>query len=728
LSSLRFRPVARLFRRVAPRQRFFLVAVLAIMIIAVSARVVLSSPWLGLELVPSAEPAGLRILSVHPDSPNTDSLEAGMILVAIESRQGQRIELDGNLVMEEPDLLGYADLDIFIARQTALDLALHEGGTRAVTAEGERLNLRAEAAPLHSLSGGFAVHTFYGLIALAVAVGLWAFRPGSPATRLYGLSGVATMINTQTLAIYGDREFILSGEVFQWVMAVNHLATLMVCASLASLFWVYPRPLGRTPVPGIIIAVTLIIWVLSELKVGDSAQYTIYMPVVVGYLAGLGFATAQWIASWGRPVERAALKWCVLAIFLGSVLLMGLIMIPPAFGQQPLVPLLVGFAAYLILYIGIAAGLVRYRLFDIERWWFKAWLWFAGGLIVLVLDAILIMGAGLTNTHALAISLAIAGWVYFPLRQWLWSRFGQRTSISLNDALQALVDKLFSAATEAQVRRAWPDLLRMTFEPLNVRTETAPNTRNSVSVSNDGVLMAVPPLAGEQQQTCLEFAGNGARLFSREDIQVADLLHALTSKALLALQARDAGADKERSRIMRDLHDDLGARLLSLVYATDTDTVRDVARSALTDLHGLVDATAGQPVSLIEVANTCEGEIRQRLGNSSIALDWLAEPSTLPRKDVSARAATNIARILREAVSNIIKHAEANRVEVRWRTDVGELSIRIADNGTANNASGLGEGQGLRIMQVRAQDLGGRIEWRSLPERGFEVNLSLPVA
>lgn len=148
------------------------------------------------------------------------------------------------------------------------------------------------------------------------------------------------------------------------------LIALMVAASLVSLFWVYPRPLARFPVP--------------------------------------------------------ALKWCVLAIFLGSVLLMGLVIIPPAFGQPPLVPLLVGFAAYLILYLGIAAGLVRCRLFDIERWWFKTWLWFAGGLMVLVLDAALIMGAGLTSTYALTLSLAIAGWVYFPLRQWLWDRFGQR--------------------------------------------------------------------------------------------------------------------------------------------------------------------------------------------------------------------------------------------------------------------------------------------------------------
>ena len=710
----------------APRQRFLLIAVLALVAIAISAQVALSSPWLGLELSPHEEPEGLRVDQVHPDSPNAGVILVGSVIVGLQAADGRYIPLHGNLVMEEPDLLNYADLNLFMQRQTALDEALRSGDARFVLATGDEVPVEAIDTPWHQLSGGFAVHTFYGLIALMVAVGIWAFRPKSAATRLYGLSGAATMVNTLTLAIYGDREFVLSGEVFTMVSAINHLATLMVNASLVSLFWVYPRPLARFPVPSLMIVIALIMWALSELQVGESAQLTVYLPVVVGYVLGLCFAAAQWVASKGRPLERAALKWCVLAIFLGSVLLMGLVIIPPAFGHPPLVPLLVGFGAYLILYLGIAAGLVRYRLFDIERWWFKTWLWFAGGLLVLVLDAILIMAVGLTGTYALTLSLAIAGWLYFPLRQWLWDRFGQRSGISLNEALRELVDKLFSASTEAEVRRAWPDLLRLTFQPLNLEMPDAQDQRTAVAVSPDGVLMELPALPGDSRRASLEFASNGARLFTKEDIRVANLLYDLTGKALQALQARDAGAQKERSRIMRDLHDDLGARLLSLVYANDTGTVREVARSALKDLHGLVDATGGQPANLLEVANGCEGEIRQRLTDSGIELDWQADPLNLDNQELSARAATNIARILREAISNIIKHADADRVEVTWSRDSDQLSVRVSDNGRANNSDGPGEGQGLRTMQVRAEDLGGRVDCRVLEEGGFVVELMLP--
>ena len=54
----------------APRQRFLLIAVVALAAIAISAQVALSSPWLGLELSPHDGPEGLRVDRVHPDSPN----------------------------------------------------------------------------------------------------------------------------------------------------------------------------------------------------------------------------------------------------------------------------------------------------------------------------------------------------------------------------------------------------------------------------------------------------------------------------------------------------------------------------------------------------------------------------------------------------------------------------------------------------------------------------------
>ena len=59
------------------------------------------------------------------------------------------------------------------------------------------------------------------------------------------------------------------------------------------------------------------------------------------------------------------------------------------------------------LYIGFALGILRYRLFQLERWWFMAWAWFLGGLAVLLVDVAVISASGLNQAEALALAVII---------------------------------------------------------------------------------------------------------------------------------------------------------------------------------------------------------------------------------------------------------------------------------------------------------------------------------
>lgn len=711
-------------RRLPPARELLVIASGAVALVVVAALLALSAPWLGLTLVPGSQPVGLRVAQVSEASPNAQRVRPGMVIVALETATGTRIPLYGDLLLEEPDLLDFGAFNAFLRTQDAISDALKRGGVSAVTAGGKRIPLHSRGPPWRQFAGYFAAHVVYGLIALLVATGIWVFRRHDRAAQCFALSGVAVFVTTLTLAVYGGRELALDGALFRALSALNHLATLLTCAALAALFWVYPRRLGRTPVPTALIAIALVVWCADQFQVGPGARVTLYLPVLVGYLAGLAFAAAQWRATRGRPLDRAALKWCVIAIALGSLLLMGLIMIPPVFGAAPLVPLVVGFAAYLILYLGIAAGLVRYRLFDIERWWFGVWLWFAGGLTVLALDALMVWGLDMTLEGALVPSLAIAGWAYFPLRQWLWRRFGQRPQVPVEAAMQQLVDKLFSAGTDGQIRAAWPKLLQRSFSPLRLDSDSAGVA--AVAVSGDGAALRVPPLSPGHDTLVLAFPANGARLFTPEDVRVATLLFDLTANALRAVQARQAGAEAERGRIMRDLHDDLGARLLSLVYAADNDPAQALARAALDDLHGVIDATSGQSVDLPEVAAKTQAEIRSRMHQAGLQLDWTVD-AALPAKRVSARAATNITRILREAVSNVIRHAGADRVSIRWQYTAAGIVVEVEDDGAAGDPAGWPTGGGTRTIRTRVDDLAGRVAWRSRAGGGNVLRLELPL-
>ncbi len=710
--------------RLAPRKMLLLVAILAIALSVAGAYAVLSAPWLGVGFSASTQPEGLRVESLQENSPNLDRLVEGMVLVALEAQDEHAIALAGNLIIEDPDLMSFADLRAFYSRQEAIDTMLKSGPVTAVTDAGQRIELGVASSPFRQLSY-FGMHSFYGVVSLLIALSIWIYQPGQRSTQLFALSGASVFVNTVTIGAYGGRELAIDGQLFQILASLTHGATLMVCASLAGLFWVYPRSLGRSNVPLILLASALLLWIVDIAQIGGSARATIYLPVFVGYLAGLGFAAMQWRASSNRPLDRGAIKWCILAIFAGSFLLMGLLIIPPAFGGEALVPMVVGFSAYIILYLGIAMGLLRYRLFDLERWWFKTWLWFAGGALVIVLDLALVFGLGFAGEHALTLSLAFSGWLYFPLRQWIWRRMGEQEYVPLDAALRELVDKLFAAETEEQIRHAWPQLLQNSFAPLSQRQNG--DGLKGVSASADGVRLAVPALPGDDKGLVVEFPANGGRLFTRQDVRIARLLYDLTGEAIRAVRAREAGAEVERNRIMRDLHDDLGARLLSLVYAAESEANRELARAGLKDLHDLIGTTARVPVPLRELVMACEGEVRSRLSNTQIALDWQVQ-SEMPDRKLSARAAANIARILREALSNVIRHAGASQVRICWDyPSSGLLQLLISDNGQSSEPQGWSGGNGLRIMRVRAKDLGGQVSWRRNASGGCSLQLDLPL-
>ncbi|WP_194864991.1 hypothetical protein [Alloalcanivorax profundimaris] len=713
-------------RRFAPRTTLLGSVTVAVLCSCLAAYIALSVPWFGVRLAAAPDGLGLTVVKVDPASPNRDRLVPGQTLVSIHDAHGRTLALNANLLLDEPDTLSQENLTRFINEQNTLARIVNNSPVM-ITSDGEEVSLRTGSPPLTFLIGNFSLQTGYALISFFIALGIWVVRPEQTAARFFALSGVGVLLNGLPLGIYSSRDLVIDGQLFQVLSALNHAGSLIICASLVSLFWVYPRRLTRLPVlvPVLLFVAAGSCWILTFFEIGGGARVTIYLPIFVSYLVGLIFAALQWRASRGHPTDRAALKWCLLAIFSGTVMLIGLVTIPPVFGYSPIVPVVIGYAGFLMVYLGLAAGLLRYRLFDIERWWFKTWLWFAAGLIVVAFDLTLVFFVNMTSSSALAVSLALSGWLYFPLRQLLWEKIGQRFSTSQDNALRELVDTLFAATSERQIVATWPYLLSHTFKPLQIKDHEDPV--EAPVISDDGVRMLVPAFGADDKPQMLEFPGGGGRLFSPQDSRMAGLLHDLTRKALQGLRARQVGADMERSRIMRDLHDDLGARLLDLVYVSDTPICRDIALAAIEDLRGLVDATSGDSVRLGHLITTCEGEARTRLNEAKASLRWRLIADLPNSEMVSARAVANIMRTLREAVTNVIRHAEADEVDVEWRMERNTLIIAIADNGVAEDPSEWRAGHGTRTIHTRTGDLGGKAVWRRNHPSGSRLEVSLPL-
>ena len=190
-------------------------------------------------------------------------------------------------------------------------------------------------------------------------------------------------------------------------------------------------------------------------------------------------------------------------------------------------------------------------------------------------------------------------------------------------------------------------------------------------------------------------------------------------------ESREQAASQERERIYSDLHDDLGAKLLSLVYRAESPVQADLARAILQDLRDVVTRSRGTLGTLGDVLADIRGEAAQRLAAVGIGLSW-DEAGDLPDPLLDTGHALHLHRIVREAISNTIRHAQARHLRVRVRASAGELLLDLTDDGSGVPAAVLA-GSGMRNMRTRAGELEGRIDWAPGTEGGAKVLLRMPL-
>lgn len=187
-------------------------------------------------------------------------------------------------------------------------------------------------------------------------------------------------------------------------------------------------------------------------------------------------------------------------------------------------------------------------------------------------------------------------------------------------------------------------------------------------------------------------------------------------------------AEKERKRIAADLHDDLGAKLLTIVHTSTDERISTLAREALEEMRLSVRGIAGKPVQLADALADWRAETVSRLGEAGIEVEWSGDDPDGPRA-LPARTYVQTTRILREATSNLIKHSGASRASVSCR--IGEdflLVIRDNGRGIPMELDGkLDRGHGMASMKSRAKQMQGQCLVESGPGYGTVIRLTLPL-
>lgn len=197
----------------------------------------------------------------------------------------------------------------------------------------------------------------------------------------------------------------------------------------------------------------------------------------------------------------------------------------------------------------------------------------------------------------------------------------------------------------------------------------------------------------------------------------------------LAEQKLEQVTERERKRIAADLHDDLGAKLLTIVHTSESDRISTLAREALEEMRLSVRGLTGKPVQLLDALGDWRAEVVSRLGQANILAEWKA-----PAEDVvhtlPARAYVQTTRILREAVSNIIKHSGATHCIVSCTVQEGDFLVVIQDNGQGISSEldgRLDKGHGMASMKSRAKQMHGQCLVESGPGWGTVIRLTIPL-
>lgn len=200
--------------------------------------------------------------------------------------------------------------------------------------------------------------------------------------------------------------------------------------------------------------------------------------------------------------------------------------------------------------------------------------------------------------------------------------------------------------------------------------------------------------------------------------------------------------EQERTRISRELHDELGQNLTALRLGLDWIEAQlppgpGELLTKLASLRRLADATVA---TMATIASELRPAMLDDLGLAA-AVEYLVETAASRsglrialsvRLDTNARAEetnTAIFRILQEALTNVTRHARAQNVSVSLTESDGEVALDISDDGSGlpqPPRRGKARGLGLLGMQERASMVGGSLSIDSAPGRGTRLALRVP--
>jgi signal transduction histidine kinase/ligand-binding sensor domain-containing protein len=240
------------------------------------------------------------------------------------------------------------------------------------------------------------------------------------------------------------------------------------------------------------------------------------------------------------------------------------------------------------------------------------------------------------------------------------------------------------------------------------------------------------------------FRGLTLLLFTAGVVAVVRYVSFRRLRARMALLEKQAAIEKERTRIARDMHDEVGAKLTRLSLLTemaggnpampetargDVREIADTARETIRSFEEVVWAVNPRNDTLADLVHYLCRYAEDYFEGSSVRCEFDLPPE-IPSVVLPTEVRQQVFMAAKEACNNVLKHSRASRVCVRFTTGADEFKISVEDDGCgfdlASPPKRTGGGNGLANMRERLRGIGGRLECLSQPGQGTRIILAAP--
>ena len=424
-----------------------------------------------------------------------------------------------------------------------------------------------------------------------------------------------------------------------------------------------------------------------------------------------------------KPLERLQCKSVTLAWLTGPTILMLFYLIPIAYLKiEPPLSRTWAWGCITLSYFMVLIGVSRVKLFENEKYIAAVWQWLFVTILFVTLDLVCVFLIGIDSRISSALLFLIVLWFYLPLRQSLLRLFSRRSRGSYQDHLANGIKLLtnYSMDRHRDAKEVWEQALKEIFNPIYIQWSDTNEPKSVVKKSGQCLSVKTSDVI---PSITIEFADDGTRLFNHKDVSLIDSLLFFYTKLCHFQSAFIAGQLLERRRIGRDLHDQIGHDLLSLIYSAKDNESRMLAQNTMKRLREVISALDHNTIAIDYLLNEISNIYVPMCDLAGITPHLLFDSEHL-KISFSSSVYLNVLNISREILSNILKHANAKNVWLSLEVDNDHVILRCKNDGMGFDTNNQHSGFGLHNIRERAAEINASADWiRGGNEFVLDINM-----